>query len=543
MISITVTVDARGKKGMDTNDQSKIAQTVLSAWGQTMQYLSIQFGISEQPAPQTIVFASDLSGPGTLENEQTLILNRRVIEYGLVREASTWLSLYHILKNTFACDTCAKDLATEIGQVMTSATGKRMRMFYETFELDRNNSPLHRIALLSGKNRNLEVIKEVITIAQDSKRIFPEQYRSLLEQKINETVPYLSEDDLLLLKQVLISRTTKIKDISDGLSRPQKWCLTRIGNLQKRGIISLTTKIKFSAIGIREFIIFLGLAEREIFPKIISILQKSPFIESIDRVLSGPWSFIARLYVPDNEFNHKAVTKFVDQMRHKFNVETEAFDVATQGDTASFRFYSTTTNQWEIPWNLLEAQLARINTDRLGRAFPKVMQTVKDYRREITPLDIAIIGCVQQGITTVKDLRVALRVGQNRLAKRIRWLRQTGILTSHYQLQYLGLSETLTLVSEDQTTANNILAWTQILPSVHHSTDINDRLVTSVRLPQGGAVRAALTLNRCSQPFYMALSLNHSTHSWQVPQRRWNPSTRCWLPDNDKIESWLRFNI
>jgi len=254
--------------------------------------------------------------------------------------------------------------------------------------------------------------------------------------------------------------------------------------------------------------------------------------------VSGYWHFLATLSVPDNIENIQNLERGCDMVRG-WGVETSLLEIASSGVSTCFDYYSVETGGWNVPWALMSVQLKRIHDDGLAPVAPRIDRPAAKSRLELDELDMKIVDCIRRGVTSIAEIRKALRVGQQRVVDRLKALRDEGLIVTTWEAHNIGLVESEVLAVQDPKAGESISAWAQRLPRCIVSFDTSRRLVLLADLPQGGTYGFSTAIAVLPHCVNSGL-LNYKVYGqWGFPAEMWDSGRQRWLSSTDKMNQWL----
>ncbi len=223
----------------------------------------------------------------------------------------------------------------------------------------------------------------------------------------------------------------------------------------------------------------------------------------------------------------------------KWGYTTSLIEVASSGTVNCFDYYDSRNGAWAIPWELLEIQIRKVYNDELGSAFPRIDHPTSRTQIHLDRLDLQILGQVRHGSSSIAKVRTALHIGQQRAAKKLKRMREAGLILSTWEIHNIGLDESVIVVTDDKRTAESITAWTQRLPRSIVSFDENRRLCLVMQLLSGGSFGMARALSSLSGRVTVDMLGIKIYGAWGFPTSLWNVSEQRWRTPDDGLREWF----
>lgn len=346
----------------------------------------------------------------------------------------------------------------------------------------------------------------------------------------------LSQTELRMINYLLQDQKMTLEEIANRVALSSQWVSTRAKELQKKYILRKFETVRFSKIGIRMFHLLIGTGNPE--ESSWGLLKKSPFVYSMRRVLSGSWQLLATLTIPDNPESIRAVDEFITTVE-RWKFRTLLTEIVSSGTHYCFDYYSGESGKWHIPWDIERIQVRKIHTDNLWPLFPKIDQPREKVSREFDALDMQILSKVWNRVSSISEIRRQLKVGQERVASKMKSLREEGIIAETWEVHNIGLTESAMLLSHDVEVGRAIAAWTNRLPKSIVSWDLDSRLTLLSSLPEGGSYGLLWALE--SLPRVVSANLlGPPIHGrWGFPEGLWNESTQRWQFPSERVAEWF----
>jgi DNA-binding Lrp family transcriptional regulator len=379
------------------------------------------------------------------------------------------------------------------------------------------------------------IIKDLTYRAKNEIQLTFEEYLRYFASRLKRFSNLLDSTELKIIKHLTEDESITVTSLAKSTDLSTEWASKKLTDLKNRKVLRQFTRVPFSRVGIDMFHIILKRMFGTNDP--FSLLRDCPFLYSYRQVLSGSWDAIGILCVPHNA---KSLGYLEEGLRllskQGFNVEMQR--VYSSGVVVSFDFYRECEG-WNIPWELLSVQLGRIMADNLADVISRVDRTKVPTDLELSDLDMRIFSCIHEGITSVAKIRAQLGVGQERLAKRLKTLRQHHLITTSWEVHNIGLNEHVFVFEREEPLALAISSWTQRLPKSIVSFSEKGELSLQVDLPSGGSYGFCSALEEVSSQTQSAVLSPKIYGLWRFPRGLWDSRYQKWLCPEQKLEHWL----
>ena len=214
-------------------------------------------------------------------------------------------------------------------------------------------------------------------------------------------------------------------------------------------------------------------------------------------------------------------------------------EIASAGTIDCFDYYDLNENNWSIPWELMEIQLTRIHNEGLAEVINKVDVPANRTKAHLDDLDMKILDQFRKGNTSISGIRKSLRVGQERVARKVRVLKEEELIVTTWEAHNLGLHEGVIVISNEQKSGETIAAWAQRLPRVIVTFDTDRKLFLTTQLPIGGSYGLTSALSHLSNTVSVGILDTKIYGAWGLPIDLWNCGTQKWKCPKDAIENWF----
>jgi DNA-binding MarR family transcriptional regulator len=444
------------------------------------------------------------------------------------------------------CQDCIDDLAMEFAR--QSLEGQTREHWFtawlEDTQIRYPDSPLsyhpswtyrfiHRMVGDEGLD---EIVREVREMNRCEILMGREDYVIFLKTRLRRFVVPLNSTELRLLGHLLHRPVASQKRISKEMGMSPQWISQKIKELGLRRVLHRYETVPLSWIGIRRFHVLLG-CENE--PRnLMSYLTSSPFLYSSHKFMTGVWDLEATLRIPDCKVNIRALERFTEEMG-KRGVHAELFEVASEGVSHCFDHYSTADSGWNIPWEIMRVQLGKIYNDRLADVIPQLDEWANRTKLYLDEVDMRILSLAQKGITSISQVRSRLRMAQATVAKKLRRLKESGLIKQRYSAQNIGRVEKILMITDDRRAGQSISAWVQRLPKARVAYTPEDVLYCQASLPVGGAYGAMWSVDVLPVRLTAGLLSLPAVFNYWIPHRLWDVDNQGWRHSSEELEKWF----
>jgi hypothetical protein len=306
--------------------------------------------------------------------------------------------------------------------------------------------------------------------------------------------------------------------------------------MQKRTILRRYQRAPFSRIGISMYHLLISRRESEVDP--LNLIKDCPFLYGYRRVVSGPWVALATLCIPENreslQFLREGLKRIVEA-----GFDIDLHKIHSSGVSSCFDYYKPKEGKWDIPWELLMIHLQRIQLDGLASSIPRIDTPESKANMVLDDLDMKILDCVRRRITSVSKIRSELRVGQHRIADKLKNLRENGFIVKSWEVHNIGLNEHAIIYCKDNEAGKTIAAWSLRLPRSIITFSSKEELLLLVYLPKGGSYGLATALERLNVDANIGFLSLHVSGTWGFPIELWDSKFQRWKCPKEKLESWI----
>jgi len=534
---------------LNTERECDYEEEISRCWLEVSEIIHTLFGLDAAQIPREIESVSStelLDGISQIQNGKLLISEKVALGDIPLQAVVARECLKSALPKKGICIKWAEDLANEFARQYL--TGKNREDWYRTWiestqETKVNDalshSPQRAYALLyeaMGERALQNIVSDFINASKYGTEMSLEDYLQYFYTVTSRFTVPLDTTELHIIDSLIKDPNATPKTQAKKLSLSPQWISTKITELQRKMILRKFETVRFSKIGIRMFHLEIG--NVSISEILNQYLSGCPFLYGIRSILSGPNQALAILAVPDNPINIAALDRFIKGLQDDM-IEHRLFEVTSSSANYCFDYYDSEDGIWRIPWDLERVQLSKIHQDDLASIFPKIDEKKCMDNSEFDMLDMRILGTVWRGATSVYSIRKELRVGQERVAAKLKEFRNQDIITMKWEIHNIGLIENIMIHTEDASIGASIAAWSQRLPRTIHSFDDERRMVLMCSLPQGGTYGMIWAMELLATPIQTSV-LGQSLYGyWRFPDAQWDVNTCQWKASYDEIESWL----
>ncbi|MGY5874141.1 MAG: hypothetical protein RTU30_00205 [Candidatus Thorarchaeota archaeon] len=405
----------------------------------------------------------------------------------------------------------------------------RANLIYNSFRL------INGISTLGGDKELDLIVHEFVTMSRYGIHLRFTEYVEYLVKRHQNIMVELSETEVRILDTILRLKRDSYREVAKATGLSESWASTKINNLKQKLVLSELTATPFSRMGIRTFHILLaGLPWTDPSP----LISGCPFLYNIRFVLNGPWQVLARLAVPDNSSNIRAIEEMATILTEN-GVAVDYLEVCSAGMTHSFYHYNTPTHRWNIPWSAMLGWGTRIHEEGLDVLLERIDTPPNTTDEYLDELDIQIMVNVQHGLVTTRDLRKNLAIGQRKLLSRLKKLRNAGLITQYWNVRNIGLNEQVAIRVSDSRVGRMVDMWSRELPRNFVRYGEREDLFLVADLPIGASARMMDTLRTLKWPVTVSPLGSGVWGNWAFPAELWNVAKQRWNAPIDTLSSWL----
>ncbi len=413
----------------------------------------------------------------------------------------------------------------------------------ETTGLFYPHNAFHLFHTFSGSEYFNKLLAEYILMKRSGLELSESDYvLHMLERHQRFSVPF-NRTDFSLIRRLLDDPTAKRSDLARETETTVYWVSRRLVSLQNFGILRKVHEVFYQGIGLREFILLLDSDEVE---SIADFITDSPFLYSANRIVAGDFDLVARLLVPDNPKNSRALETYLKILADN-DISASMHEALACNTNLCFDHYSTKWNQWELPWELFGPQLRRIYDEELARLMAPQMRLCTKIDLGLELLDLQILDESKRGLP-LRALRKEVGIKYQHLVSRIERMKSHGLLHEMYELHHCGLHESLLVQIPETSYGDAITAWAQRLPQTRSIATKGGEALIYLHLPDGGLqgmARVMQILSPSLKPMLLdskvTLGKWYSTTSswWESAKSLWDSDQQRWLCAEEELSTWF----
>ncbi|MFW9908128.1 MAG: hypothetical protein ACFFEF_06100 [Candidatus Thorarchaeota archaeon] len=395
----------------------------------------------------------------------------------------------------------------------------------------------------SGSDYYGKLLTEYLLMKKMGLVLSESEYILHMLERIRRFSVKLNLTDFGLIRRLIeVPKSSRI-DLSTDTGTSVHWVSRRLASLQEYGILEKHREIFYPGLGFKQYLLFLKCPERR---DPLDYVVDSPFLYSASRIISGNQDMVATLLIPDNSMNVNSLSKYSRIMR-SLDVETSFYEVLSTGSTHCFDHYSTSRNEWEIPWELFGPHLRRIYDESLGNLIIPATKRCEKAKLRLEDVDFRVLIEFQKG-DPLRTIRRKLGIKYQKLVSRLGKLKALGLVEEKYRLHHVGLNESLLLHLPDFDFGESITAWAQRLPFVRYLLHLNGEMSLILSLPDGGLQGMATALQNLSKGLKpMLLDSYELPGIWYTAQSSWyekvkdlwDTKMQTWGTPQDDISMWF----
>ncbi len=527
-------------------------QQVRETWVTIRDNIKAKYNLNPSQSPREILLTSKEITltplqPGAIKG-RTIILNRELPDFeNLLPYIIAKLCLQSALPTDLLCKECRDDLSFEYAR--QSIDDDHLREQWETIWTKHTPSKkiskiifyhpcaaykwLYSVAGSSGLDT---LVQELTHRAKNQISVSFDNYIQYFTLRIRRFGNPLDDTEMKIIWALIDHPNMPANEMAQQIGISEEWLSKKVAQLEKRMILREFHRAPFSKIGIRLFHIIIGRMTSE--SDLYELFKNCPFLYSFRKVISGEHHALVTLAIPENPESMEYLRQGI-KVIEKSGFTMESHLITNSGISHCFDYYSPKTGVWSIPWELLAIHLERIVHDNLASTIPKVYIPEKMTSMKLDDLDMKIVGCLREGISSVAKMRSELRVGQQRLVNHISALKKNGLMTKTWEAHNIGLTEYVIIYTKDKETGQAIAAWALRLPRAVISFSSKQELVLLVDLPCGGTYGLASALETVNGKTTVGILSSQIYGSWGFPSHIWDAKFQKWKCPTKELENWL----
>ncbi|MEM2141681.1 MAG: helix-turn-helix domain-containing protein [Candidatus Thorarchaeota archaeon] len=381
-----------------------------------------------------------------------------------------------------------------------------------------------------------EIVNEIEHMSRHGLSLDFEDYVRYCERRYRLFVTTLTAADVRMLRVLLNEPMIPKKQLARRTGFTYQWVSERISYLRKKNVLRQWTTVRFSKIGIRMFNLLMDSEDPN--ENLTRLFDHCPFVYSMRNIITGRWRLLVTLSIPDNHDSIRALNTFEREIR-KRGISVEHSEVMSSGANFSLEYYDPDRGVWNIPWSIVKTELERIHRDGLASAMPKFYVQKEELVRDLDGLDMVIARMVHSGRQSVSTIRSELRVGQEKVASKLKRMRKLGVLGTIVELHNVGLVENAFILSHEPSAGESLAAWAIRLPRSIVAFDIDDSMIMMCGLPCGGGYGLMRTIEGLHPGVSGGLIGDVMQDRWIIPFELWDEDRHEWNCPDEQIGLWL----
>lgn len=518
----------------------------MAIWNDIGRELEDRFGLKPAKAPEKV--------RSTKEKKKNAWFGGRIRKGVLVLDdhdvplegVAARAHMAAVLKKKTLCAQCIEDLSNAFAAQYLG--GNQQSDWFALWHRNvgrkdigniRNYYPSEMFRLLQYLQGNLgleDMTRQFLKWMQSGIRLDNAGYATHVSENFRRWSREFDATEIQMVEHLMEQPKITMRELADLVDVSYKWVSRKKNELLNNYVLHRQDFVPYSKIGIRFVFVLIGRSEDKSDP--VDYVVDSPFFLSYRRILSGPWSLLVLLTVPENPKSMRALEEF-KKIIARIGRRAELFDTAVAGYPRCYDFYSVQRGRWEIPWDLLKHELVRIHSDDLANVIPRTEKPIKRTELILDQLDMEILAQVFKRNTSVRAIRKELKIGQNRAHERLKRLKDSGLIERRWGLRHIGLNECVFLTCEDLDLSQSITAWVQRLPYCQVQFTPEGKLILAADLPEGGAYGFTRAINTVSKNVMTGI-LGHSiTAHIEFPKELWQEDTQSWSCPEEGIRRWF----
>ncbi len=533
---------------LSKNQKSQVLQT----WKDVCKVIENTFGLKPSKVLTEIYLSTSedlihVHQPGIMDGD-SIIINSNLPGYEKVLNATiAKLCLQRILPSDLLCRECIDDISFEFAR--RTITDDKVRSQWES--IWSKHSPPRQISSaieyhpcvgykwlysVAGENGLDTFVRELTHRARNQIPLSFEDYVQYFSMRIRRFERTLDSTELKLTSTIIENPNLPSKDLANIVGISEEWMSRKLAQLQKRMVLRKFIRAPFSRIGIHMFHVLISRRDTDADP--FDLFKDCPFLYSYRNVVSGDWSALATLSIPENRESMRFVKEGLKRIVEA-GFDIDLHQIHSSGVSRCFDYYEPKIGQWDIPWELLSIHLQRIQSDDLASTIPKVDRPEKRIEIELDELDMKIIESVRVGVASVSKIRSHLKVGQHRVAEKLQNLRENGLVIKSWEVHNIGLNEHAIIYCKNRELGKTIAAWSLRLPKSVISFSSKDELMLLADLPKGGSFGLATALEGLNNGTYVGILSPQIYGAWGFPSALWDSKFQRWKCPRKELETWI----
>ncbi|MHA1637600.1 MAG: hypothetical protein ACTSUO_09270 [Candidatus Thorarchaeota archaeon] len=527
-----------------------LTRTVVDLWNRFASDINESFGFPQPFKPHEVIIynpQSTFENMGGFLEEQVVHLSEHVMKGDLPIEAVTAaLCFQAAFPHGLVCCECIEDLSIEYGrQQLEDNTQENWVEQWKTYQEQRDGD-LHkrhfsywylpRLSKLLGVDALSTLSREIAMMANAGIPFDLDDYHAFLNVRRTKFTAPLSKTELKLVDQILHHGAADLSKLGRGVGVSPQWISRKMSELRNKGILRHYNQIPFSKFSIRMFLLFIDTKESSM--NAFEYVKNCPFLFGRQRIIAGNYQLMAIISIPDNEYSIESMNQGIKLMSRN-DISTHISEIYSSGKSYCFDHYDPERGQWNIPWDLLRIELETIKNKGLAKIFPRIDTTAKRTDLRIDEIDIEILKCVEMGIASVNNIREKLKIGQHKVASRLKEMRKTGLITSTWEIRNIGLNESVVVTTSDKKSSEAIASWAQRLPKSIISFNQEGHLLLQTHLPSGGGHGLSSAVKDVCKNATVSFTEQIIQGTNAYPFDLWDVEKQGWNSPKLQIHKWL----
>ncbi len=530
----------------------RLQRQSFKLWKELVLEIKEKYGLSGLNALSEIVLSNDKTRignftPGFIQGD-SIIINSKLPDYmKLLSVTIRKLCFQSSLPSDLLCGQCIDDLSFEFAR--RTITDDKIRSKWESIWCE--HSPRRQISSVvdyypcvgykwlysvAGENGLDTFVLELTHRARNQISLSFEDYLQYFSTRVRRFERTLDSTELKLTSTVVENPNLPSKNLANLVGISEEWMSRKLAQLQKRMVLRKFIRAPFSRIGIHMFHVLVSRRDTDADP--FDLFKDCPFLYSYRKVVSGDWSALATLSIPENRESMRFVKEGLKRIVEA-GFDIDLHQIHSSGVSRCFDYYKPKIGQWDIPWELLAIHLQRIQSDELASSIPRVDRPEKRIEVELDELDMKIFECVKKGMASVSKIRTHLKVGQHRVTEKLQNLRENGLIIKSWEVHNIGLNEHAIIYCKNNEMGKTIAAWSLRLPKSVISFSSKDELMLLADLPKGGSFGLATALEGLNNGTCVGILSPQIYGAWGFPSALWDPKFQRWKCPKKELETWI----
>jgi DNA-binding Lrp family transcriptional regulator len=516
-------------------------------WSSFSEIIHDRFGLEVKMDSDTALDWAHQLLSSTMDGVAGKLNEEGSLDY-LLRGLIASVCLRSALKTDCLCNECINDLSNEFArQMLASHEKEKWRTWWSKVSPRTEVSSVFiynpsltfpKLEELAGSEAFDTLVREILIMSKYGINLDFDGYLQYLRTRLHRFSTKLDMTELKIISSLLNNPNITNESLAHFVKISPEWVSRKITNLRKRAVLRRFDRVPFSKIGIRMFHFLVDSFNSDEDP--YRLLSACPFLYSYRNVLTGRWNGLGFLCVPDNLDNIRSLS-LGEKLLGKWGIRTLLREIASLGTINCFDYYDLNSNDWSIPWELLEIQLNRIHNEGLAKVIKRIDTPANRTKFHLDDLDMKILDQCRKGSSSISRIRKSLKVGQERVARKIKALREEQLLVTTWEVHNIGLHEGVIVINNEQKSGEAIAAWAQRLPRIIVTFDTDRKLFLTTQLPIGGSYGLSSSLRSLSKTTTIGILDTNIYGAWGLPIDLWDSKKQNWRCPRDAIENWFSY--